>query len=142
MLFHVIKIQPKITWSMLNPYIFFDTKKLLCLGDKLCDQYQNFLMHFSHVTKSHIFKNLDLRRKANRDFRGNLLENHFRHLKLYSNPPSWLATSRCHIDTFRKTKAWSSHFWQGQTFRFCYVGIHHQRRLKLTKASKNYRLLV
>ena len=39
--------------------------------------------HFSQVTKSRIFKNLNLRRKADCNFRGNLLEKHFRHLKLY-----------------------------------------------------------
>ena len=44
--------------------------------------------HYSHVTKSRIFKNLNLRKKADRNFRGNFLKNHFRHLKLYSNPPS------------------------------------------------------
>ena len=38
------------------------------------------------MTKSRIFENLDLRRKADRDFCNNLLENHFRHLKLYSDP--------------------------------------------------------
>ena len=43
--------------------------------------------HLSHVTKRRIFKTLNLRRKADRNFRSNLLENHFRHLKLYSNPP-------------------------------------------------------
>ena len=35
----------------------------------------------------HIFKNLNLRRKAACKLCGNFLENHFRHLKLYSN---WL----------------------------------------------------
>ena len=29
--------------------------------------------HFSHVTKSRIFKDLNLRRKADRNFQGNLL---------------------------------------------------------------------
>ena len=40
--------------------------------------------HFSHLIKSRIFKNLNLKRKADRNFRGNLPENHSRHLKLYS----------------------------------------------------------
>ena len=54
----------------------------------------NFIIrHFSHMTKSFIFKNLNLRKKVNCNFRGNFLKNHFRHLKLYSNPPSWLARS-------------------------------------------------
>ena len=39
--------------------------------------------HFSQVSKSRISKNLKFRRKANCDFRGNLIENHFRHLKAY-----------------------------------------------------------
>ena len=45
-----------------------------------------FSRHYSHMTKSRIFKNLNLRRKADQHFRGNLLKNHFRNLKLYSNP--------------------------------------------------------
>ena len=40
------------------------------------------------MNKSRIFENLDLRRKADRDFCDNLLENLFRHLKLYSDLPS------------------------------------------------------
>ena len=89
--------------------------------------------HFSHVTKSRIFKNLNLRKKADRHFHGNFLKNYFRHLKLYSNPPSWLARSRCHMGTFWKKKDWSSHFWEGQPFRFWYVEVHLQRRFKSTK---------
>ena len=38
--------------------------------------------------KSRIFKNLNLREKADRNFRRTFLKNRFRHLKLYSNPPS------------------------------------------------------
>ena len=53
--------------------------------------------HFSHVTKSSIFKNLCLRKKTDRNFRWTFLKNRFRHLKLYSNSPCWLARSRCHI---------------------------------------------
>ena len=89
--------------------------------------------HFSRMTKSCIFKIFDLRKKANRNFRGNFLKNDFRHLKLFSNPPSWLARSRCHIGTFWKTKDWSSHFWKSQPFKFWYVEVHHQGRLKSTK---------
>ena len=89
--------------------------------------------HFSHVTKSRIFKNLNLREKEDRNFCRTFLKNPFRHLKLYSNPPSWLARGCCHMDTFWKTKDWSSHFWEDQPFRFWYVGCHHQRRLKSTK---------
>ena len=73
------------------------------------------------VTKSRIFKILNLTKKSDRNFRGTFLKNHFRHLKLYSNPPSWLARSRCHMGTFWKTKDWSSHFWESQPFRFWYV---------------------
>ena len=47
-----------------------------------------FIRHFSRVTKGRIFKNLNLRRKADRNFRGIFLKKRFRHLKLYSNPPS------------------------------------------------------
>ena len=95
----------------------------------------NSIIHFSHVSKSRIFKNLDLRKTADRNFRGTFLKNRFRHLKLYSNPPSWLARSRCHMGTFWKTKDWSSHFWESQPFRFWYVEVQRQRRLKLTKTS-------
>ena len=77
--------------------------------------------YFSHVTKSRIFKNLNLRRKADHNFCGSFLKNHFRHLKIYSNPPSRLARSRCHMGTFWKAKDWSSHFWEGQPFRFWYI---------------------
>ena len=85
------------------------------------------------TSKSHIFKNLNLRKKADRNFCGTFLKNRFRHLKLYSNLPSWLARSRCHMGTFWKTKDWSSHFWESQPFRFWYVEVHRQRRLKSTK---------
>ena len=79
--------------------------------------------HFSHVTKSRVFKNLNLRRKADRNFRGNMLKNHFRQLKFYSNLPSWLASNLCHMSAFWKTKGWSSNFWEGQPFRFCDMGV-------------------
>ena len=72
----------------------------------------------------------ELRRKVDCNFRGNLLKNHFMHLKFYLNPPNWLARSCCHMSIFWKTKGWSSHFWEGQTFRFFYVGVHCQRKLK------------
>ena len=51
-----------------------------CLNPVLTNRY------FSHMTKSRIFKSLNLRRKADRSLCHNLLEKHFRHLKLYSNP--------------------------------------------------------
>ena len=89
--------------------------------------------HLSHVTKSRIFKNLNLRKKANRNFRRTLLKNRFRHLKLYSNATSRLARGRCHMGTFWKRKDWSSHLWQGQPFRHWYVEFHRQRRLNSTK---------
>ena len=89
--------------------------------------------HFSHVTKSFFFKNVNLRKKTDRNFRGSFLKNRFRHVKLYSNPPSWLARSRCHMGTLWKTKDWSSYFWERQPFRFWYVKVHRQRKLKSTK---------
>ena len=91
------------------------------------------IRHFSHMTKNRIFKNLNLRRKAKRNFRCNLLKNHSRRLKFYPNPLSWLARSCCHMGIFWKTKSWSSHFWEDQPSRFFYVGVHCQRRLKSTK---------
>ena len=89
--------------------------------------------HFSHVTKSRIFKNPNLRRKADRNFRGNFPKNHFRHLKFYSKRPSWLDGSRCDMSAIWNTKGWSSHFWQGQSFRFFDMGVHCQRRLNPRK---------
>ena len=71
------------------------------------------------MIKSRMFKNLNLRKKSDRNFRGTFLKNHFRHLKLYLNPLSWLARSRFHMGTFRKTKNWNSHFWEGQPSGFC-----------------------
>ena len=94
----------------------------------------SLIRHSSHVTKSRIFKNLDLRKKADRNFRRTFLKNRLRHLKLYSNLPSWLASSRCHMSTFWKPKDWSSHFWESQPFRCWYVEVHRQRKLKSTKA--------
>ena len=93
----------------------------------------NCSYHFSHVTKSRIFKSLNLRKKGDRNFLGTLLKNRFRHLKLYANPPSWVARSRCHMENFWKKKDWSSYFWESQLFRFWYVDVQRQRRLKSTK---------
>ena len=91
------------------------------------------IRHFSQVTKSRTFKNLNLRKKADHNFRDTFMKNHFRHLKLYSNPPSWLAGGRCHMGTFWKIIDWSSHFWESQPFRFWYMEVHLQRRVKSTK---------
>ena len=49
------------------------------------------------MTRTHTFKNLNLRRKAYHNLTPNLQENHFRYLKFYSNPPSLLARSHCHV---------------------------------------------
>ena len=80
------------------------------LSKILRNNFQVLNRHFSHVSKRRIFKNLNVRKKADRNFCGNFLQNHFKHLKLYSNSPSWLTRSRCHMGTFWKTKDWSSHF--------------------------------
>ena len=44
------------------------------------------IRHFSHLTKSRIFKNLNSRKKADRNFHRTFLKNRFRHLELYSIP--------------------------------------------------------
>ena len=75
------------------------------------------------------FKNLNLRKNTDRNFRGNFLK---KHLKLYSNPPSWLARNRYQMGTFWKAKDWSWQFWESQPFRFWYVEIYRQRRLNST----------
>ena len=71
----------------------------------------NLFRHVSHVTKSRIFKNLNLRKKSDHNFRSTFLKNRFRHPKLYSNPPSWFVRSRCHMSAFWKTKDWGWNFW-------------------------------
>ena len=83
----------------------------------LCSSFNE--MHCSHETKSRIFKNLNLRKQADHNFGDNFRKkNHFKHLKMYSNTPSWLARSLCHMGTFWKTKDCTLHFWESQTFRF------------------------
>ena len=71
----MVHILTQLTFSCSKP-----TKETLEEGVKY--------RHFNHVTKSRVFKNLDLREKADRNFRRTFLKNRFRHLKLYSNPPS------------------------------------------------------
>ena len=97
-----------------------------------------YIRHFRHVTKTRIFKSLNLSKKADRNFCRTFVKNRFRHPKLYSDPwgmkSCWLARSRGHIGTFWQTKDWSSHVWESQPFRFWYVEFHRQRRLKSTKA--------
>ena len=85
--------------------------------------------HFSHVTKSRIFKNLNLRKKSDRNFRGHFLKNHFKHLKLYSNPPSWLTRGRCHMDTFWKTKDWRSYFRERANFQVLVRGSSPPKKI-------------
>ena len=137
-------ISPKIRQILLHwgyelkkeDLLQFSLIKLFIFYFFYCIEEYYFLLHirrFNHMTKSRIFKNLNLRKKADRNFRGTFLKKRFRHLKLYSNPPSWLARNRYHMGFFWKTKDWSSHFWESQPFRFWYVEVHRQRRLKLTK---------
>ena len=74
------------------------------------------------TSKSHIFKNLNLRKKADLNFRGTFLKNRFRHLKLYSNLPSWLARSRCHMGIFWKTERLKFTFLRQPTFQVLVPG--------------------
>ena len=117
-------------WNLNDSNGFLTHNHLVC--KRTLNHLRTKCRHFSHVTKSRIFKNLNLRKKADRNFRGNFLKNHLSHLKFYSDLPSWLDRSRCHMGTFWKTKDWSSHFWKSQHFRVWYE-VHHQRRLKSTK---------
>ena len=96
----------------------------------------HFSRYSSHVIKSSIFKNLNLRKKTDRNFHDTFLKNHFRNLKLYSDLPSWLARSSSHMATFWKTKYWNSHFWESQSFRFWYVEDHRQKNLHWTSHLK------
>ena len=120
----------QLIWYLVRNIFMEDTDRKSALKGSAIPLF-SFGRHFSHVTKSSIFKNLDLRKKADRNFRGNFLKNRFMHLKLYSNLPSWLAWSCCHMGTSWKTKEWS--FSESQPLRFWYVKVHHQRRLKSTK---------
>ena len=119
----------------LQKYLTFTCVASFRTWKKLCfdNLYFQLRRHFIQATKSRNFKNLNLRRKTDRKFRGNLLKNHFRHPKLYSNPPSWLARNYFHMGTFWKTKGWISHFWESRTLRYCYTGVHCQRILESTK---------
>ena len=85
---------------------------LLNIYNKLFFQENKYrlLQALQHVTKNRFFQDLNLRRKADRNSRGNLLKSHFRYLKFYSNPPSRLVRSHCHMSTYWKTKGWNSHF--------------------------------
>lgn len=102
---------------------------LCCLNPALTKR------HFSQITKSRIFKNLNLRRKSDWSFCSNMLGNHFRCLKLHLNSWSWLTLSHCPMGTFWKTrlKFKQKHFTQEQPSRFCYVEVHYQRSLKYWK---------
>ena len=105
-----LRLLGRQTYNFWNSnFLILPTFKWL-LSKILRKNFQVLNRPFSHVSKRRIFKNLNLRKKADRNFRGNFLKNHFRHLKLYSNSPSWLTRSRCHMGTFWKTKDWSSHF--------------------------------
>ena len=109
--------------GVLNSKCCYNGKPLACffyLKTKISADFQNCI-------------SVPLRRKANRNFRGNLLKNHFIHLKCYSNPPRWLSCSRYHMSTFWKRKGWSSNFWEGQPFAYDDMGVYRQRRLKSTK---------
>ena len=116
-----MSIKMYITVKILNIWYSWHTSKIY------------WSRHFSHVTKSRIFKNLNLRKKADRNFRRTFLKNRFRHLTLDSNPPSWLARGCFHIGTFWKAKDWSSYFWEDQLFRFWFVECHCQKIFKSTK---------
>ena len=70
----------------------------------LLKNLQNMSRHFSHVTKSRIFKYLDLRKKTNRNFCGIFLKNRFRHLKLYSNSPKLISQELLSYGSFERQK--------------------------------------
>ena len=118
-LFFFVFLMPKL-WHLLTPMI-------------KSAQAVHLSKYFSYRTKSRIFRDLNLRKKTDLNFRCSFPKNHFRHLKLYSNLPSWLARKRCHIGNFWKKKDWSSQFWENQPFRSWYVEFHCQRRLKSAK---------
>ena len=67
-------------------------------------------------------KKNNLRKKADFNFCGTFLKNRFRHLKLYSNLPSWLARSRCHMGIFWKTERLKFTFLRQPTFQVLVPG--------------------
>ena len=104
--------------------------------DEIFETNSSFHVGTSFTWPKAIFsKILVLDKKADRNIRGNWLKNHFRHLKLYSHPPSWLSRNGCHMRTFWKTKDLSLPFWESQPFRFWYVEVPRQRTFKSTKTS-------
>ena len=113
-----IKIKNKVLW-LLHSLTRNDSNNKYIL-----------IRHFSQVTKSRILKNLNLRKKADRNFRRTFLKNRFRHLKLYSNPQADWSLSYGHL---LKDERLKFTFLRGQPFRFWYVECHRQRRLKSTK---------
>ena len=88
--------------------------------------------YFSHAAKGRIFKNLNLRKKVDCKFRGTFLKNRFRQLKLYSNPPSWLARTGFYMSTFWN-KRLKFTFLRDPTFQVWSVEVRRQRRLKSMK---------
>ena len=114
--------------SLLFTITFLPEKLLVLIFINLSENNTN-----TDADQKPYFQNLNLRTKADLNFRGTFLKNSFRHLKWYSNPPSWLARRRCHMGIFRKTEDLSSHFWESQPFRFRCVEGHRERRLKSTK---------
>ena len=90
---------------------------------------------FSLMSKSHIFKNLNLRKKADYNFRY-FPEKPFQPPKIIFKSHKLIgkmSLSYGHLLKDKRLKFWESHFWESQTFMFWYVEVHHQRRLKSTK---------
>ena len=88
--------------------------------------------YFSHVAKGCIFKTLNITKKAARNFRGTFLKNRFRQLKLYSNPPSWLARTGFYMGTFWN-KRLKFTFLRDPTVQVWSVEVRRQRRFKSMK---------
>ena len=86
------------------------------------------------MTKSRIFKNLNLRKKADRNFRGFLLKNRFRYQNFIHIPQADWPGVVVIWTPFERQKIEVHIFERANLSGFLYVEVQRQRRLKSTKA--------
>ena len=101
-----------------------------------------YYKRFSHLTKSRIFKNLHLRKKSRSQLSWHFREKPFQAPKILFKSPRLIGQESLSYGHLLKDR--SSHFWEGHPFRFWYVEVQRQRRLKSTKTgiSSNFRIIL
>ena len=122
-------------WSLLTKKALIQGKRLLKRHKLICHELRKVCLykitkwsrHFSHVTKSRIFKNRNLRKKADHNFRGT-----FQAPKIIFKYPKLIGHMSLSYGHFLKDKRLKFIFLRGPTFQV-YVEVRRQRRLKLTK---------